>query len=354
MNRRLYFTFDYQNDLWRANIVRNSWVTARRNADGFWDKLQWDSIKGMGDQTIKRNIHKALSKTSVTVVLIGQRTWQRKWIRYEIVESYRRGNGILGVHINDFKDQNGRRTSKGDNPFHFIYIENKDREVYFSELYKTYDWTYNNGFKNFGLWVEQADKSAITFSNAESIIEPKTIDKRRTIDLSEFNNIFQEFFTSIDFSPNASKRTLRVFLCHSKTDKPKIQELYRRLKEDNVDPWLDEEKLLPGQDWQLEIQQAVRTSDVVVVCLSHNSINKTGYVQKEIKFALDIADEQPEGAIYLIPVKLEQCDVPRRLQRWQWVDLFEKKGYDRLMSALLIRARTLEISSPNPNSRSAS
>ena len=133
-------------------------------------------------------------------------------------------------------------------------------------------------------------------------------------------------------------RTLHVFLCHSSGDKPAVRELYQRLCAEGIDAWLDEEKLLPGQDWQCEIPKAVRTSDVVIVCLSRGSITKAGYVQREIKFALDVADEQPEGAIFLIPAKLEECEVPDRLSRWQWVNLYEAKGYERLMRALRTRA----------------
>ena len=88
-------------------------------------------------------------------------------------------------------------------------------------------------------------------------------------------------------------------------------------------PWLDEENLLPGQDWQREIPRAVRQSDAVIVCLSRGSINRAGYVQKEIKFALDVANEQPEDTIFLIPLKLEECEMPERLSRWQWVESFQ-------------------------------
>ena len=138
-------------------------------------------------------------------------------------------------------------------------------------------------------------------------------------------------------------RSLRVFLCHSSNDKPAVRDLYRRLLRNDIDPWLDEEKLLPGQDWQREIPNAVRNCDVVIVCLSHGSISKKGYIQKEIKYALDVADEQPEGAIFIIPLKLEDCDTPERLCRWQWVNLFEEKGYQRLMLALRARAKMLDI-----------
>lgn len=138
-------------------------------------------------------------------------------------------------------------------------------------------------------------------------------------------------------------RSLRVFLCHSSNDKPAVRDLYHRLLRSGIDPWLDEENLLPGQDWQREIPNAVRNCDVVIVCLSRGSISKKGYIQKEIKYALDVADEQPEGAIFIIPLKLEDCDAPERLCRWQWVNFFEEKGYQRLMQALKARAKTLDI-----------
>jgi hypothetical protein len=127
---------------------------------------------------------------------------------------------------------------------------------------------------------------------------------------------------------------LNVFLCHSSDDKPAVRRLYHRLRADGVQPWLDEENLIPGQDWQFQIPIAVRTSDIVIVCLSQYSVSKTGYVQKEIKSALDVADEQPEGKIFIIPVKLEECEIPERLRRWQWVNLFDDKGYERLTLAL--------------------
>ena len=138
-------------------------------------------------------------------------------------------------------------------------------------------------------------------------------------------------------------RRLKVFLCHASGDKPTVRDLYHRLRAAGFDPWLDEEKLLPGQDWQLEIPQAVRSSDAVVICLSRRAVTKAGYVQKEIRYALDVADEQPEGAIFLIPLRLEECEVPQRLRRWQWVDFFQEQGYERLLRALRARAESLGL-----------
>jgi formylglycine-generating enzyme required for sulfatase activity len=123
--------------------------------------------------------------------------------------------------------------------------------------------------------------------------------------------------------------------------------LCRQLRADGFDPWLDQEKLLPGQSWQEEIPIALNSSDAVIVCISRTSVNKAGYVQKEIRIALDAADEQPEGAIFIIPVKLEECEVPRRLSRWQWVNLYDAHGYARLVSALRERAASLGRLAPS-------
>ena len=133
-------------------------------------------------------------------------------------------------------------------------------------------------------------------------------------------------------------RPLRVFLCHASDDKPAVRALYGRLVEDGIDVWFDEESLIGGQDWRKEIPKAIRNSDAVLVCLSRRAINKSGYVQKEIAFALDIAEEQPEEANFIIPGKLEECDAPQRLQHRQWVNLFENNGYIKLKRALNLRA----------------
>lgn len=137
---------------------------------------------------------------------------------------------------------------------------------------------------------------------------------------------------------------LKVFLCHSSDDKEAIFELYNRLWEIGFDPWLDKLKLLPGQEWDMEIKEAVKTADVVLVCLSKNSITKEGYVQKEIRIALDYSDYKPDGKLFIIPVRLEDCDVPSRLNKWHWVNLFEKEGYEKLIDALTLRASLLENS----------
>ena len=134
--------------------------------------------------------------------------------------------------------------------------------------------------------------------------------------------------------PEPSDKSKRIFLCHSKGDKATIRDYYRRLQEHGANPWLDEEDLLPGHVWEPEIKKAVKSSAAVVVFLSKTSITSSGFVHKEIKLALDVADGQPEGSIFLIPARLDECEVPERLSHIQWVDLFRDGGYEKLLRTL--------------------
>lgn len=139
---------------------------------------------------------------------------------------------------------------------------------------------------------------------------------------------------------------LQVFLCHSSGDKDAVRVLYAKLTVEGFDPWLDEKKLLPGQDWKYEISKAVRKSDAVVVCMSKSSVSKEGFLQREIKDALDVADEKPQGAIFIIPARIEECEIPDRLRRWQWVNLYQDGGYETLIRSLQTRAHDLGLAAP--------
>jgi len=145
-----------------------------------------------------------------------------------------------------------------------------------------------------------------------------------------------------------TSRPLRVFLCHSSGDKLTVRELYQKLSAEGwIDVWLDEEKLIPGQDWSYEIEKALDQSDAVIVTLSTGSVTKEGYVQKELRFVLDIALEKPEGTIFILPLRLDDCERPRRLRPIESVDYFPPESrelaYARLQSSLEMRARALGI-----------
>lgn len=141
------------------------------------------------------------------------------------------------------------------------------------------------------------------------------------------------------------KRKLKVFLCHASQDKPVVHELYQRLiTEAWIEPWLDAKKLLPGQDWQAEIKNAVETADNVIIFLSNTSINKDGFIQKELRLAKEMALEKTEGSIFLIPLRLDDCAVPRSLQTYQWTNYFgdeKEQSYSNLLTALKLRLQDL-------------
>ncbi len=140
-------------------------------------------------------------------------------------------------------------------------------------------------------------------------------------------------------------RPLSVFLCHASQDKPVVRELYKQLSAEKwIDPWLDEENLLPGQDFDYEIIRAMRNADAIIICLSKVSVTKEGYVNKEIRRALEAADEKPEGAIYVIPLRLDDCEPSfERLRKLHWADYFTPNAHEKLLKSLRARAAALKI-----------
>jgi hypothetical protein len=140
-------------------VVRNSWMThPHRDAAGFWDASLWEQAKCKGRQVVHRMIDNALYNTSVTVVLIGAETYQREYVRYEILESYRWGKGMLGIFIHNIADRNQTADWKGANPFGELCDSGSG--IHLSKLFPTYDWVRNNGYYNLGDWVDEAAQAA--------------------------------------------------------------------------------------------------------------------------------------------------------------------------------------------------
>jgi hypothetical protein len=129
----------------------------------------------------------------------------------------------------------------------------------------------------------------------------------------------------------------RPFISYAREDQPAAVRLYAELKAIGVDPWLDLAELLPGHEWQPAIRQAIREASHIIVLISANSVQKTGFVQNEIREAIDLADSRPPGAIFVIPARLDET-TPKyeRLLRLQWVDMFPDydAGFRRLAAAL--------------------
>jgi hypothetical protein len=128
--------------------------------------------------------------------------------------------------------------------------------------------------------------------------------------------------------------TRKIFLCYAREDTEKVLELYNRICERGHNPWMDKKNLLPRQDWENEIEQAIRASDFFIACISSASVGKRGFVQKEVRFAMEVLGEMPPGQIYLIPVLLETCDIPSHLRSLHWIKLETEDDYNTLFRAI--------------------
>ena len=144
MARKVFFSFKYK-DVSRAMVVRNSWVTQGKEAAGFIDAADFEEIKEQGDTAIENWIDDQLEGTSVTVVLVGEKTCSSRWVKYEIAESIKRGNGLLGIDVSKIEDLQGNTSERcGKIP----------------KGYSFYLWNKDDGYNKMGDWIEKAAKDA--------------------------------------------------------------------------------------------------------------------------------------------------------------------------------------------------
>jgi len=193
--RRVYFSFHYQNDIQRLMQVRNHWVTKEtRKAAGFFDGSLEEKAKTEGSIAVKRAINAGMVGSSVTCVVIGSETYQRHWVRYEILKSIEQGMGVFGVRVHQLKNLSRQTAIKGPDPFDWLGYSWNDstgklKPVYWdgrqwltytdadtvptsaakylvrdsfklSRFFSVYDWVDDNGYDNFSSWVAAAARQA--------------------------------------------------------------------------------------------------------------------------------------------------------------------------------------------------
>ncbi|MEA2065391.1 MAG: TIR domain-containing protein [Patescibacteria group bacterium] len=142
--RKVFFSFKYK-DVSRTMIVRNSWVAQGKDAAGFIDSADFEDLKRQGDTAIKNWIDKQLNGTSVTVVLVGEKTCDSRWVKYEIEKSIEIGNGLLGIDVSKIEDLQGNTSERcGKIP----------------KGYNFYLWNNDDGYHKMGDWIEKAAKDA--------------------------------------------------------------------------------------------------------------------------------------------------------------------------------------------------
>ena len=142
MARKVFFSFKYE-DVSRAMVVRNSWVAQGKESAGFIDAADFEEVERQGEQAIKNWIDKQLNGTSVTVVLVGEKTCSSKWVKYEIEKSIEIGNGLLGIDVSKIKD---------------LQENTSERCGQIPKGYNFYLWKNDDGYHKMGDWIEKAAK----------------------------------------------------------------------------------------------------------------------------------------------------------------------------------------------------
>ena len=172
MKRQVFFSFHFDNDIWRVGQIRN--IGTIEGQELFSDN-GWEKVRLRNDSAIKAWIDNELNMRSCVVVLIGSETASRKWVQYEIEQAWKRGKGIVGIYINKLKNSKGEQDVKGENPFKqfcidktFNYIVMNEEpadanEVNLATVCKTFesvfsgsDWVYDDIKENIESLIEEA------------------------------------------------------------------------------------------------------------------------------------------------------------------------------------------------------
>ena len=125
----------------------------------------------------------------------------------------------------------------------------------------------------------------------------------------------------------------QIFLCYAEEDRNRVEQLYQNLSGAGFAPWMKSRNLLPGQTRE-RVRQIIRDADFFMACLSNRSVNLRGFVQTELKNALEVWQEKLPDDIYLIPVRLEECEMPESLTDFVPVDLFTEGSFERIFRAI--------------------
>ena len=163
MKRQVFFSFYYKPDNWRASQVREIGTIEGNSAVSDND---WETVKKGGYSAIQNWIADQMSYRSCTIVLVGSNTANRKWINHEIVESWKKRKGVVGICIHGLKDRDGHISPAGHNPFDYISMQSGS---YLSSIVKCYNPAGTNSKARYD-WIKKhlanAVEEAIRIRNA--------------------------------------------------------------------------------------------------------------------------------------------------------------------------------------------
>lgn len=157
MARKVFYSFHYQKDGWRASKVRNIGVV-EGNAPA--SDNRWEEVKRGGDAAIRRWIDSQLQGRTCTIVLVGAETANRRWVKYEIEKSWNDGKGVFGIRIHRLLDHSQTASAAGPNPFDQFKLKSGQA---LSSIVKLYDPPFSDSAKtykyisdNLAKWIETA------------------------------------------------------------------------------------------------------------------------------------------------------------------------------------------------------
>jgi hypothetical protein len=156
----------------------------------------------------------------------------------------------------------------------------------------------------------------------------------RAVEIEGLGIFYPDPVNGVRFEPG---NLVRVFIAYVKEDESLASKLFTDLCAAGFDPWMDIRKLMPGQNWPRAIENAIETSDFFVACFSSRSVSKKGGFQAEIRYALDCARQIPLDEIFVVPLRLDACELPRSIaHQFQYIDLFPDReaGVRRLIEMM--------------------
>ena len=140
------------------------------------------------------------------------------------------------------------------------------------------------------------------------------------------------------------EKSAKLFLSYAREDVASVQKIHQSLKRIGHEPWMDKIDIDAGEQWEVAIENAMDQAELCILFLSNTSVKKRGYLQKEFRKAVDLAEERLDTDIFIIPVRLDECQVPKQLSKYQWLDFFEEGAWEKLKAAIAKSQKLMEDS----------
>ena len=113
-NMAVYVSFHYERDNWRVQQVLNMGAIEGQT---IMSAQKWEEVKSSGDAAIKKWIADQMAGKTALVVLVGAKTSERPWVKYEIEKAWNDKLPLVGIRIHGLKNKEGLTDYSGPNPF---------------------------------------------------------------------------------------------------------------------------------------------------------------------------------------------------------------------------------------------